>query len=40
MEAGVDPRNFRTAAELLANSAIIYYGCLAQSHSDYIPQFI
>ena len=37
MEAGVDPRNFRTAAELLTNSAIIYYGCLAQSHSDYIP---
>ena len=25
VEAGVDPRNLRTAAELVANSAIIYY---------------
>ena len=40
MEAEVDPTNLRTTAELIANSAIIYYGRLAQSHSDYIPPFI
>ena len=39
IEAGVDPRNLRTATQPLTNSAIIHYGYLAQSHSDYIPPF-
>ena len=29
IEPGVDPRNYRTAAELLTTPAIIYYGYLA-----------
>ena len=36
IEVGVDPKISRTAT----NSAIIYDGCLPQSHSDYIPQLI
>ena len=39
MESGVDPTNFRTAAERACHSAIINYGCLMHSHSDYIRPF-